>query len=1382
MTGGPSRDLFTPMNLESMFKPPPGQAHPQPTPTRLQHMQLPGGTPPKHRLAGSKGSMIPLPSSVIAGTPPRGPSPAQPRALKVGSPQRPQTQPSQSSQDSEVPGLHSEALNISTPITSPVQNQKHQSTLSQESVEQQFVSGIPHAKLSYGGPALHKAGLPLQSVQLNRFRIKLGARAAHYTATHEIQRAGRFGNENVPPGKEANKIPARIADRKESLVRNTGYHATERDIVTPESEQSRLGEGVGRYQTNGGSAGFTPLTDGPRLPPPEFDETSVYPSSPPWLPRGSPSFASHSALVPYDHSSGEEDLLPPNEMDAVAARARNDSPPSSGKLLSHTPVLPTPPQLFPIKKPRPLPTSPDDPFNIPIGANVRPLPPPRTPSPAKAVAIDSPSKSPLKLFAGRYDTFTKQTLVRRISQLEGEAASQNKETSELNSDHFYGSNPDISVIEPLGTPISNLPPYKPTEDAITGLRRSRQRGDSSSSVLNDGVNGPKFPVKERTPKRLRRSLSGGSKLKQAQSAQVYEDDSAEKMASKETQTQGHARRNSAPSPSPHPRQSVDSTSSSSGLILLQDSDVSARDSAAPDDSSGVPVSSGEFLSSGELRNLLIENGLRGLGIGEEMDYDERKGSVTTQDFLAEAEEVMGRIRAAREGNGKDQSWLSDPTTGIESLLTEAEQNLPPEEVNRIKAKFLANLAAQKRPDLVIPERQTSQAKSNTSTLVEPLPPKPQQVTNVNSAQVAYSGSEGGTTRRYPGPTGQKTVIDALCAAVAQDKYENGHAGSATSIPHGRNVGANGEAAVGSRMKNRATSAESHSSKSDLRHIHPTQVEHLIPKSIGAMTFDPVQKAWVRTKTPGRERVPPASSDGDDGRVAGNNTTEEDPFQGISDLSVDEEVEARALMDASRMQEMISELEEYVIEDSPSESEYTYESKKVVRRIEREEIRRELRERNATESQQDVNANMSKPTLIEDSANFPVIGDDYDSSSWMQQQADGDVTEGDITVATEPLHQNVGSSGASVSPQSSPDPEGRAGTRSTFPDGTMEPNAQGPPPIDETISHLSTHSEEGSESEDEVNSHSDRGEETEIRGSRAGDHSTDFSSPLSREVRGAKNGRLNKSRAGGGDSLADLSFQSATRAKHGVKPYRIFSARNTPFNRRMSSGGRSFVRRPVSRIDEEDGDEDTPTADTGNTTSVSSALTPLPSRGLRGPATTLPSSIRRVNVSFHLSSPLPELSYQFETTRDLLNLELTYIARRHPGGRKVSSKELECSFSLAQDELLRHLTDVEPFEAYWEYMKYLKLNSRKILTLHGLHEWCPRIEELDVCGNEVGQLSGVPNTVRNLKITNNQLSGLTAWGHLTNLQYLDVSKNSLDSLAGEPWTSCIGRRVCRTDWF
>ena len=148
-----------------------------------------------------------------------------------------------------------------------------------------------------------------------------------------------------------------------------------------------------------------------------------------------------------------------------------------------------------------------------------------------------------------------------------------------------------------------------------------------------------------------------------------------------------------------------------------------------------------------------------------------------------------------------------------------------------------------------------------------------------------------------------------------------------------------------------------------------------------------------------------------------------------------------------------------------------------------------------------------------------------------------------------------------------------------------------------------------------------------------------------------------------------------------------------------------------------------------------------------------------NYSFHLS-PLPDFTvHQIDPS---LQLELSYVAQRtHPR----SLRQVHGTFALATEELVKHITEAEPFEPYWEHVRRLVLRQKGLITLHKLCDFCPRLEDLDVSSNSIGQLSGMPPTLRTLRISHNCLSNLTAWGHLVNLQYLDVSGNELESLDG-----------------
>lgn len=214
----------------------------------------------------------------------------------------------------------------------------------------------------------------------------------------------------------------------------------------------------------------------------------------------------------------------------------------------------------------------------------------------------------------------------------------------------------------------------------------------------------------------------------------------------------------------------------------------------------------------------------------------------------------------------------------------------------------------------------------------------------------------------------------------------------------------------------------------------------------------------------------------------------------------------------------------------------------------------------------------------------------------------------------------------------------------------------------------------------------------------------------------------------------------------------------PRPRETSVAGQPFVRRPISRIDErnEDGGDDlslvrlndSPRAkDTAAANAAEQSLVPLLSPEQEN------------SYSFHLS-PLPDFSIN-QPDRPL-NLEMSYVAQRT---NPTSLRQVHGTFALATEDLIKHITDVEPYEPYWEHVRHLVLRQKGLITLHKLNHFCPRLEDLDVSDNDIGQLSGVPSSLRTLKISRNCLSNLTPWSHLTNLQYLDISGNEIETLDG-----------------
>ncbi|KAI0843711.1 hypothetical protein F5Y06DRAFT_255639 [Hypoxylon sp. FL0890] len=229
-------------------------------------------------------------------------------------------------------------------------------------------------------------------------------------------------------------------------------------------------------------------------------------------------------------------------------------------------------------------------------------------------------------------------------------------------------------------------------------------------------------------------------------------------------------------------------------------------------------------------------------------------------------------------------------------------------------------------------------------------------------------------------------------------------------------------------------------------------------------------------------------------------------------------------------------------------------------------------------------------------------------------------------------------------------------------------------------------------------------------------------------------------------------------------------------RNLSVKGQEFVPRPVSRIDEQDEDatgENTtaseerqisirgesslvyPDNDDNRNTSLSVVVTtPAPARASPNSATPIIGQY----VGCLSLSPLSD--FTMNHADQSCGLEVSYVVGDHylktgDGSKKIMSKAIQ--------NLVEKITEVEPFEPDWDSMQELDINDKHLTTLHMLDEFCTSVVTLNASNNCIEHLDGVPESVRNLRITHNHLSELTAWGHLMNLQYVDVSNNQISSL-------------------
>lgn len=165
-----------------------------------------------------------------------------------------------------------------------------------------------------------------------------------------------------------------------------------------------------------------------------------------------------------------------------------------------------------------------------------------------------------------------------------------------------------------------------------------------------------------------------------------------------------------------------------------------------------------------------------------------------------------------------------------------------------------------------------------------------------------------------------------------------------------------------------------------------------------------------------------------------------------------------------------------------------------------------------------------------------------------------------------------------------------------------------------------------------------------------------------------------------------------------------------------------------------------------------------------------SSAQSSSLSFPLS-PLPDFTVH-QIDRPLDSSAIIDV----DGSQALQRRQNRVS--LSTQEIVKKITDVEPYEPYWEYLRAIDLRNRGMLTLHMLSDFCARLEELDVSCNQLGEVNGAPSSLRYLNVRRNCLSSLTAWRHLRNLQYLDISGNQLTNLKG--FQSLVHLRELKAD--
>ncbi|KAI0422444.1 hypothetical protein F5X98DRAFT_326059 [Xylaria grammica] len=350
-------------------------------------------------------------------------------------------------------------------------------------------------------------------------------------------------------------------------------------------------------------------------------------------------------------------------------------------------------------------------------------------------------------------------------------------------------------------------------------------------------------------------------------------------------------------------------------------------------------------------------------------------------------------------------------------------------------------------------------------------------------------------------------------------------------------------------------------------------------------------------------------------------------------------------------------------------------------------------------------------------------------------------------------------------------------------------------------HVETAVEDDEEIEHEISLHEDRIHKATP--SRRKNLSITFSSPIASIIQdiahiGSDDGSY-EGESNSGHSLNSIAADSIKASRHekiGGSASAMTSRSSARSRSRGGSKGLSverhtFLPRPVSRIDERDEDaangEHTQQEDqtqisileesgavasgsepVGNPELSVVMATPDPAR-----AAIFGTPLIEQYVGMLSLSPMSEFTvHQVDKS---CALEVSYVMGDQylvtgDGSKKTMSKAVRC--------LVEKITEVEPFEPDWESVPELDLSNKGLDTLHMLDEFCTTLVTLDASTNKVSHLDGVPQSVRNLRMTHNVLSELTAWRQLMNLQYVDVSNNQIKSLSA--FKDLVHLRTLRVD--
>lgn len=694
---------------------------------------------------------------------------------------------------------------------------------------------------------------------------------------------------------------------------------------------------------------------------------------------------------------------------------------------------------------------------------------------------------------------------------------------------------------------------------------------------------------------------------------------------------------------------------------------------------------------------------------------ERKQSVTTQDFLNEAMMVMNLIRAkARPQSNLGSVEESEAEAFRQSLRTDSQQEVSLLRVSRPPSREGTGWRAR------APAKIDARVISHLRKFEEK-----EDVDDTNFIANSIASLQVDNEEQV---NDQVVVVDEkanvrITGPPVRQNKEQADSGSrpASQRSQGSTVSTQNS---GGTSTGRTIETSSTRKSDNVGTLAPDAVAHLIGDQVGGMTFDKDKQRWVRLSKS------PEKTHGSFFEHPSNVTSDDDPFREISDLPVDEQKELRRLssggnrVDAQSVDDKVSlgnEVAEKKSEEPATQTRTTSEETVVPRPVTRGSSHNQPNHSSSVPSRYTAFASNQQYEKVETRA-----------TSWSDEElakmsALGKAKQQPLMYAAAEATMAQRTSERHVA-----EPPAQSDTKMTYPSPTKRKAPKDVASVDHARAVHGERFEEDAEGLSRV--HDDAALEME------NSNVQDLGSPNRRQT----------------SFKPPLPPRSAYRPANPQISLRKKTLTNTIDCEAQEQNELSIIERlPGDRM-----------------LSLSLSVSrPVSTRQQPRKITELQSSPSKGNFSFILSD-LPDFTVHEEDGERPSERALATRLAQH------AAAEISDRYALTVKGLVKILTDVNEDEPYWEDLKQLDLHERSLASLYGLDDFCDHIQDMDVSSNALQHLTGAPSTIRSLNAISNQLSCLTSWNHLVNLQYLDVSNNHLENLDG--LASLIHLRELRAD--